>query len=227
MLVSHDREFKSPAQRTQRISVLDLSSKPRHSRQEGAANRHHSPSRSRTRLRIHRGQIQICRSVGRQIRGQGGRTRHQNGQCHRGPPEIRDLRGHLRQSHEPPRQNCHRQARTLPWYLTSSLPSRRKSCRKRDHRLAHGISPRFGADAGSKDEIAVRRHLFPGGESCSILLFVLPLSATAGHFCRVRRELSMRTQGGALFCSPEIKIFKGNKQRMRTISFVMEALLVP
>jgi hypothetical protein len=36
----------------------------------------------------------------------------------------------------------------------------------------------------------------------------------------------MSTQGGASFGSPEIKIFQGNKQRMGTIYFVVEALLV-
>jgi hypothetical protein len=100
-------------QRNREISVLDVSSKPRHNRKEGAPNRRHSRSRSRTRPRIHRGQIQIGRNVGRQIRGQGGRTRSQNGQCHRGPPRIRD-QSHLRQSREHPRQDCRDHARTPP-----------------------------------------------------------------------------------------------------------------
>jgi hypothetical protein len=61
-----------------------------------------------------------------------------------------------------------------------------KCCCKRDHRLAHGISP-FRADTGSKHEIAQRRHLFPGYERLfHFIVRTAPLSATSGHFSRVR-----------------------------------------
>jgi hypothetical protein len=78
----------------------------------------------------------------------------------------------------------------------SPLPCRRKCCCERNHRLAHGISPRFGADAGSKDEIADRRHLFLGCERSLLFVHTPTLSATADTF----RGSGVTAHGDAMTC---------------------------
>jgi hypothetical protein len=80
-----------------------------------------------------------------------------------------------------------------------------KCCRKRDHHLALGISPRFGADAGSKDEIAERRHYSWAARDLFYLFMLVLYQPPQPTLFAGQGQLSMGTQWRVSFASPESK----------------------